>query len=157
MSLLRERLRLLKLRWIKRFWINVEPGARLQNVDDDEPDKKRKRGDDFKIEKSLDPDPPKLLQVAHGGDTVHDRAEDYRRNDHLDQIDESIAERFQAFTETRVQVANYDPDKDGDDNLDVENSVPGFFFGRVMHERNWGRNSQSQSRAREREDRRIKT
>src|SRR5271170_7614617 len=100
MSLLGERLRLLKRRWIKRFRIDVEPGARLQNVDDDETDKKRERGDNFKIEKSLDPDPSEFFQIAHGGDTVDDRAEDDRRNDHLDQIDEAITERFQVFTET---------------------------------------------------------
>ena len=138
MSLLGKRLRLLKLRRIKRFGIDVEPGARLQNVDDDEPDKKRERGDDFKIEKSLDPDPPEFFEIAHGGDTVDDRAEDDRRNDHLDQINESITERFQVFTEIRVQVADYDSDKDGHEDLDVENSVPGFFFSRVMHERNLG-------------------
>ena len=72
------------------------------DVDHDQPDNQRQRGDHLKIEQRLDPDPAKLSSVAHRGDAVDDRAEDDRRDDHLDQVDEAIAERFQALAEIRV-------------------------------------------------------
>jgi hypothetical protein len=66
---------------------------------------------------------------------VDHRAKDDRRNNHLDQIDESISQRFQAFTQTRVNVPNHDAEHDSDENLDIKNAIPRFPGGRILHER----------------------
>src|ERR1700693_5268727 len=108
MSLLEERLGLLHLSCIQRLRINVEAGSWMQRVDNEEADKKRERGNHFKIEQSLDADPAKLFLVAHRGDAVNNGAEDDRCNDHLDQVDESISQGFQVLTQTWVQVADHD-------------------------------------------------
>ena|ERR1700680_3364544 len=136
MSLLNERLGLLHLSCIERLRINVEAGSWMQGVDNEEADKKRERGDHFKIEQSFDPDPAKLFQVAHRGDAVNNGAEDDRCNDHLDQIDESISQRFEVLTQTRVYVADHDAEQNRDQNLDIKNAVPRFPGSRVVHEGN---------------------
>ena len=73
----------------------LKPAPGLQHVHDDESDDERERGDDFKIEQRLAADAPELLQVAHRGDAMHDGAEDDRRDDHLHELDEAVAERLQ--------------------------------------------------------------
>ena len=40
---------------------------------------------------------PTLLQVAHAGDAGRDGQEDHRRDDHLDQLDEGVAQRLQRW------------------------------------------------------------
>jgi hypothetical protein len=75
--------------------IDVEAGARVQQLADDEADRQRQRGHDLEVEQCLHADPPDLRQVAHGSDAVHDGAEDHRRDHHLDELDEPIAERLE--------------------------------------------------------------
>ena len=54
----------------------------------------RERGHDLEVEQRLEADAADLLHVLHAGDAVHDRAEDDRRDEHLDQLDEGVAERL---------------------------------------------------------------
>ena len=70
---------------IERGRIDVEPLAGLKKLADHEPDHQRQGRDRLEIEQRLDADAADLLEVAHRADPVHDRAEDDRRDHHLDE------------------------------------------------------------------------
>ena len=110
---------------IERRRVDIESPARLQNFPDDEPNGERQRRYGFEIDEGLDADPADLLEVAHRADAVHDRAEDDRPDHHLDEGDEAVAERLERNARVRKVVPDQDADGDGDQNLDVENGVPG--------------------------------
>ena len=97
------------------------PGLRTLTT---KPDDQRESGDDFEVEQRLAADAAELLQIAHRGDAVDDGAEDDRRDDHLDQLDEAVAERLERFAELRKEMADDDAERDGDQHLDVENPIP---------------------------------
>src|SRR5664279_5457829 len=68
--------------------------ARAHQISDQQPDDKRERGDDLEIDQRLDadaPDFPGILNMRYAG---NHGAEDDRRNHHLDQLDEAVAERL---------------------------------------------------------------
>ena len=77
----------------------LKPRAGLQHLADDQADGQRHRRDRLEIDQRLQPDPADALQVAHRGDAVHHGAEDHRRDHHLDQRDEAVAERLQCLAE----------------------------------------------------------
>ena len=79
---------------VERAGIDVHAGAGLPQIDDDQPDDQGHRGHDLEVDQRLDADPADLLHVLHAGDAVDDGAEDDRRDQHLDQLDERIAERL---------------------------------------------------------------
>ena len=87
---------------------------------------------------------------------MNDRAKDDRRDDHLDQTHESISQRFQVLTQTRVNVADHDAEEDGNENLDIKNAIPRFPLSRIVHERNCGGSSQPELQARSRNKSRTK-
>ena len=63
----------------------------------DQADDQRDGGDDLEVDEGLDRDAPDLAQIAHAGDAVRDRAEDDQPDHHLDQVDEDVAQRVEAF------------------------------------------------------------
>ena len=79
---------------VERRGIDVHAGAGLHDVDDREADDQRDRADDLEIEQRIAAGLADLLHVLHAGDADDDRAEDDRRDDHLDQLDEAVAERL---------------------------------------------------------------
>ena len=64
--------------------------------------------------------------------------------------------RFQVFTEIRFRPADQNTDKDGDQNLDVEDAVPGLLGSSVLHETNCLESSQPEQGVARRVDRRIR-
>src|SRR3712207_2713629 len=78
----------------------------------------------LEVDQRLDADPPDLLHVLHAGDAVHHRAEDDGRDQHLDQLDEGVAERLHLRPDLGPEVAEQDADHDGGQHLDVEVLVP---------------------------------
>ena len=73
--------------------------------------------DHFEIDHGLEPDATDLLEVACTRDSQHDDAKDDRRDKHLDQLDESIAERLQARPELGIEHPDCDADDQRDDDL----------------------------------------
>ena len=61
-----------------------------------------------------------LLHVFHAGDAEHDRAEDDRRDQHLDELDEAIAERLHGRAGLGIEMPERDARGDGDEHLDVK-------------------------------------
>jgi len=75
--------------------IDIEALAGLQHLATSSPIAKREGRHRLEIEQRLDADAADLLEVAHRADAVHDSAEDDRRDHHLDQRDEAVAERLE--------------------------------------------------------------
>jgi hypothetical protein len=70
--------------------------------------------DRLEIEQRLDADAADLFEVAHRADAVHDRAEDDRRDHHLDQRDEAVTERLERDAGIGKEMADDNADGDGD-------------------------------------------
>jgi hypothetical protein len=93
------------------------PTPGCHKVDDHEADDQRDRGHDLEVDQRLQADPADLLHVLHAGDAVHHGAEDDRRDQHLDQLDEGVAERLHLRPELRVEVSEEDAGQDGGQHL----------------------------------------
>ena len=74
--------------------VEADPDPRLQHRDHDQPDHQRQRRDHLEIDQRPQTDPADVLHRAHVGDADHHRREDDRRNQHLHQLDEPVAERL---------------------------------------------------------------
>src|SRR4029453_8370699 len=79
--------------------------------------------DNLEIEKCITSSLSHLLHVFHAGDADHDRAEDDRRNNHLDQLDEAVAQGFHRRACLGIEVSEQDTNYDGDDDLEIERFV----------------------------------
>src|SRR6266542_395115 len=103
----------------KPSWLAVAAGGRpwvereetstcspLHDVDDDQADHHGDCGQDLEVDQRLQADPADHAQVVHGGDAVDDGAEDDRRDHHLHQSDEAVAQRFQIGTDRRPEPAD---------------------------------------------------
>ena len=75
---------------------------------------------DLEVDERLEADAPDLLQVAHLGDAGHDRGEDDRRDQHLDQLDEAVAQRLHRLAVRRVEVPEQRAEHHRDEDLEVE-------------------------------------
>jgi hypothetical protein len=108
---------------IERGRIDVHSGTWLDEVDDHQADDERDRADDLEIEERQAARLADLLHVLHAGDADHDGAEDDRRDDHLYQLDEAVAEGLHRFADLRPEVAEDHADDDRRDDLRVERLV----------------------------------
>jgi hypothetical protein len=103
------------------------PGCRVHH---DQADDERHGTDDFEIQQRQAAGLADLLHVFHAGDADDDGTEDHRRDDHLDQLDEAIAQRLHGFTGGRIEVAQRDTDDDGTQDLEIQGFVKGRFLRR---------------------------
>ena len=71
-----------------------KPAPGLTHVADDQPDHEREGRDDLEIDQRLDADAADFLGILDMRDAGHHGAEDDRRDHHLDQLDEAVAERL---------------------------------------------------------------
>src|SRR5262249_51648451 len=109
---------------VERGRIDVEAAARPDDLTDQEPDDQRQRGYHLEIHQRLDADAPDLLEIAHRCDAVHDGAEDHRRDHHLDELNETVAERLERLSGFGEEIAHRDADQDRNDHLNIEYRVP---------------------------------
>jgi hypothetical protein len=100
--------------------------SRLEDLSNEQAHRERDGRDHLEIDQRLQPNPADTLEIAHRGDAVHHGAEDHRRDHHLDQRDEAVAERLQLLAEIGIEIADEHPERDRDQNLDVEDLVPGL-------------------------------
>src|SRR5439155_8665496 len=108
---------------VERGRVDVHAGTRLDEVDDDEPDDQRDGADDLEVQQREAAGLADLLHVLHTGDADDDGAEDDRRDDHLDQLDERVAERLHRLAGLRPEVAEDHADDDRGDDLEVQRLV----------------------------------
>ena len=112
-------------RRIQRGRVDVHPHAGLPDVDDDQTHDQGDGGHHLEIDQRLDADAADLLHVLHTGDAVDDRAEDDRCDQHLDQPDEAVPQRFQLLAGLGVEIADQHAKRDGTQNLNVKMTIPG--------------------------------
>jgi hypothetical protein len=79
---------------VQRGRVDVHANPGPPQVDDDQADDQRHRCHDLEVDDRFEADPADLLHVFHAGDTVDDRTEDDRRDQHPDQRHEGVAERL---------------------------------------------------------------
>ena len=102
---------------IERCRVDVHAGAGLPKIDDHQADDQSERGHHLEVDQRLQPDPADLLHVLHAGDAVHHGAENDRRDQHLDQLDEEITQRLHLRAERWVEVPEQDAEHDGAQDL----------------------------------------
>jgi hypothetical protein len=73
---------------------DTDARPRFEDIHNEQADGQSQCGDDLKVDESLGADFSNLPEVGHVGDAEYDGQKDDRADDHLDQADESIAERL---------------------------------------------------------------
>ena len=64
---------------------------------------------------------------------MHDRAEDHRRDHHLDECNETVTKRFERDAGVWKKMADEDADGDREQDLNIKHCVPGASrFGRLQ-------------------------
>ena len=116
----------------------AETRAGPDHIADDKTDHQREGGDDLEIDQRLDADAADLLGILYMRDAGYHGAEDDRRDHHLDQLDEAFAERLDPVVgrERRPQPAEQRAEHDRDQDLNIENPVPGLCRTRRCFSRN---------------------
>ncbi len=84
--------------------VDVHADAGLHHIHDDEADDERDGREDLEVDDSPHADPTDLLEVAHLGDANDDGAEDHRREQHLDQLDEPLSQWLQGDADIRQKI-----------------------------------------------------
>ncbi|MNM98215.1 hypothetical protein D3C81_1107410 [compost metagenome] len=117
---------------VQRRRIDIEAHARLEQVRGAQADQQREGRHHFKVEQRLAADAADLLHVAHAGHAGHYGTEDDRADDHLDQLDEAIAQRLHGHAGIGPVMPQQDADQDGEQHLHVQDLVEGFLHGVVL-------------------------
>ena len=106
----------------------AEARAGPDQIADEQTDHQREGGDDLEIDQRLDADAADLLGILYMRDAGYHGAEDDRRDHHLDQLDEAVAKRLDPVVgrKRRPQPAEQRAEHDGDQDLNIENPVPGL-------------------------------
>src|SRR6202043_4114753 len=108
---------------VDRGRIDVEAMAGLQDFADDQADRQRDRRNSLEVDQRFYADPAVALHITHRGNAMHDGTEDHRRNHHLDQCDEAVAERLQRLAEIRKEISDQYTERDRDENLNIQDLV----------------------------------
>ncbi|MNV22301.1 hypothetical protein D3C71_1132680 [compost metagenome] len=108
---------------IQGRYVDVHADTRLHDVDHDQADQQGKGGHDFEVQQRIAAGLADRFHVLHAGDTTDDGTEDDRRDDHFDQFDEPVTQRFEGYTGLRVEVTEQNADSDGNDHLEIQGFV----------------------------------
>ena len=103
----------------------------MNDADDQQTDRQSKSRDDFKIEQRLGADPTDLLHILHTGDADYHGTKDNRCDDHLDQLDEAVAQRFHGRAGFGVEIPEQNTDGDRRQYLEVQTLINFFPFHSV--------------------------
>ena len=114
----------------RRVGLGADAAADLEQVADDEADHQREGRDDFEIEQRLDADAADFLGALDMRDAGDHGAEDDRRDHHLDQLDEAVAERLDPIVggDLRVEPAENAADQNGGENLHIKDLIQRHFL-----------------------------
>jgi hypothetical protein len=118
---------------VERVRVDVHAGTGLDGVDHHQADDQRDRAHDLEVEEREAAGLADLLHVLHAGDADDDGAEDDRRDHHLDQLDEAVAERLHRLAGLRPEMAEDDADDDRGDHLRVERLVERLLGRGLLH------------------------
>jgi hypothetical protein len=108
---------------VQRRYVDVHAGTRLDHVDHNQADDQRQGRDDFEVQQGIATGLADRLHALHPGDAADHGTEDDRGDDHLDQLDEAVAEWLELDRELRIEVADQNTDDDRDDHLEIQRFV----------------------------------
>ena len=114
---------------VERGRVDVHAHARLHHVDDDQADDQRHRAHDLEVQERVATRLADALHVLHARDADHHGAEDDGRDDHLDQLDEAVAQRLHGRAGLGPEVTQDHTQDDGGDDLEVQAFVERFLAG----------------------------
>ena len=103
--------------------VNMHASARLNHVNHDQADQQRDSRHDFEVEQGITAGLADRFHALHAGNTADHRTENNGRDDHLDQFDKAITQRFESNTGFRVVMAQQDTDSDRYDYLHIQGFV----------------------------------
>ena len=93
-----------------------------------DPDDQSDGGSDLEVDQRFHAYFADLFQIAHGSDALDDHAENDGRDHHADQRNERIAQGLQRDACFRGKMPDTDADDDGNEDLNIEDAVPGLVF-----------------------------
>ncbi len=102
---------------IERTRIDVHADAGSERVREHDAETKRNGGDDLEVDDGFHADAADLAQVACADDAMHHDAEHERRDRHLDELDEGIAERLERYGKAGPQDPDHDAEHERNDHL----------------------------------------
>ena len=100
--------------------VDIHPLPRPPEIDHYEAEDEGERCDGFEVEDGLEGHPPGSAHVLHPGDAVHDGAEYHRGDEHLDQLDEAVAERLHGLAGVGRDEAEGDTGERAGEDLEPE-------------------------------------
>jgi hypothetical protein len=106
--------------------IHVHPLPGLPQIHSREPDPECDRRQHFEIDDCLQRHAPHAHRIGHPRDPVHHRAENDRRDQHADELDERVAQRLHLYAEPRIEFPERDPDHHTGEHPHPELRVPAF-------------------------------
>nr|GEU28409.1 hypothetical protein [Tanacetum cinerariifolium] len=100
--------------------VDMHARAGLDHVHDDQPEHQRDGRADLEVQHGLGADASRFLDAAHAGNAHHHRGKDDRRQQHLDELDEQVAERLELDADVGIKMAHQHACREADDDLDVQ-------------------------------------
>ena len=104
--------------------IDVHARAGLNHVGHDQTDDQGQGREGQEIGKGLGRGPAKGLQITHARNAGDNGQENDRPDDHLDELDEGIAQRLEGLAQGRVEVPDQGPGRNRDQDLKIEMAIP---------------------------------
>ena len=104
----------------------IEVGSGLDDIHEGHADENRESCGYRVVEDGADAHATHRAGAAKAGDSTHERREDERNDDHLEQPEEKVSEKADALSGRRSQPAKCDTGHQGEEHLPVELEVPGF-------------------------------
>ncbi len=95
----------------------------MEEVDNDEADDESQRGNNFKIEKRFEADATDFLEITHLRNADHDGAEDDRCEQHANQFDECVGERFEIVTGSGEKATDGNAKDEAEKHLEIKVSI----------------------------------
>ena len=105
---------------VERGRIYVEARSGLHDVGDQQPHDQRQRRKGEEIRESLCSNPADRAHFLHARYARDDGQENDRRDDHLHQFDEGVAQRLERHPHMGPEMADEHAQRDGDQHLDIE-------------------------------------
>ena len=115
---------------VERRWVDVHAIARPDHEREHDPEDQRDSRHHLEIDERLDPDAPDLLEVARPCNSMNDNAEDNWRNDHRDQLEETVAQNFQLNGEAGRRHPEHYTQHESNQHLDEEGFIQRHRLGR---------------------------
>jgi hypothetical protein len=98
----------------------VHPRPRFEQVDADQSDDQCNGGQHLEVKQRLETDAADAFEALHAGDAADHGAENDRRDEHLDQLDEGVTQGFHLFAQRRAEMPENDAQHNRGQHLNVQ-------------------------------------